>query len=444
MLYPTLPFARGACATAMLVALAGASFAQSPFRELANDEALIKAAEEDKVLLVVWTREGEPTSDRFLEQFEDETLRAWLRSNVVALHCEAEKHAQEAEKAGITSYPSAVFVSPTDGVPRMLNGFLDAGQFLLESQAVLSRLVGAERPEGDAAEDPYAWLAYGNAIYPDVTRVHDALDAYLWCLDNGEQHIPGFRSRHLEFLVKRIAHRKLNSQRAKTALVERRDVLRNALIDGSGDAETVREVMLFNFWLRQVKANVSLFDRLRMGGEKQRELAKLLFDDIVATLLAAKRYDVVIQYGGDIPARTTKRIEDFKADNPASDTRADILGAAASYYEALLGYGRGADAQELLDLTLAAFPGGRSYGIFVGVLVQLKLYDQARTLATAGKATVGDLGQKQIAIALRRIPAEAGGADGTEVLPERVRLLREQQAREKAEAKQERAGGGGH
>jgi len=154
----------------------------------------------------------------------------------------------------------------------------------------------------------------------------------------------------------------------------------------------------------------------------------------------------VVQFGGDLHARIQKRIKADQAGETISDTRAAILNDASCYYEALLAQGRGADAQAILDTTLTAYPIGRTYNAFIKRMIRLEMFDQARALADVGREKLDGRGEKQIEMALRKIPTRHGGPTGDAVLPEHVRERYERQEREKEERKRERAkraGGGG-
>ena len=287
-----------------------------------------------------------------------------------------------------------------------------------------------ERPEGDSAEDPYAWLGYANHLFSTGNQPEDCLEAYLWVLDNGDAKLPGLRSRILEFLLKRIAYMKVSSDNAAPRLIARRDGILARVAATTATAQDVHELVRFNFWLRNEHDTQRVFAMLDAADPDQRRIKEqLLLQDlewVVAYRHYAAAHDLVPEPLLHIEQRF-EALEAWTADPTSAlpevsygypESRNFLVRDAALHYEVLLSVGLGRKAQELADYVLGKVGTGRAYTLFMSKANRLEMWPIARALASKGLEVLGPKGQKMVRTSLMRIDGLEKRANGETVAPE--------------------------
>jgi len=406
----TLPSAAAPSAAERLV---GPAAADEPFSSLPVEDARAKAKDEQRVLILFFHNPESPESQRLLTgTFGDPDVRAWIRDHALA-SLVLPDDVDSGRRYSVSTYPTTLILSVAGEDAKLLHMFggeRGPTDFLVAANSAVLSLGKVERPDGEASVNPMAWLAWGNWLFAnDPERAEEALDAYLWCLDNGEGHLRGFRAMHLEFLLERIAYLKPHTSRAAQSLWDRRGALRNAILAGEASDREAGEYLRFNYWLRDELDALKIFDELEgIEGERQRELRVLVMRRELALLTAWRRYEPILAIEPNPLQHIAGRLKEIEAAEAGNEGEVDVearkalVDDAASYFEALLGVGRGADAMALLERAIQAASNGRSYRAFIERTNRLGLFNLTKTIGEQGLEKVGDKSRRLIEIELRR------------------------------------------
>ncbi len=405
-------------------ALAGSAVVEEPFVDLELPSALARAEKNDQLVLLYFNGEKDPASRRMREEtFKNADVRAWVAKHAIALEI-PQSDLKTCGRFDVDTYPQVVLLRSDGRMLYRMHDFKDPSDFLLEVQIALIGTGDVHEPTGDDADDPIAWLAWANWLFANAPeRSDEATDAYLWCLDHGDEYMENFRERHLEFILERLSYLKGRTQKAIDGLFVRRADLYGHITAGIGTPRQAYEYCRFNYWLRDQDETVQLFADL---GDKETEAheacRRVLLREELRRIVDYQHYDAVLAMVPDPLATIDSRLRAYDKQlaqgeaDPAE--RAKIIDDAASYYECLLHAGRGADAKELLDRVVSKIPTGRAYFAFLERAQHLSLFDLARKIADEGLEKVQTpKGKKMLTLARRRIPTEKGHDKGTLKIP---------------------------
>ena len=391
---------------------------EEPFTGLPVEDARAKAKDEKRVLVLFFHNPESPESRRLVSStFADPGVRTWLRDHALAALVLPED-AETGRRYSVASYPTMLFLNVGGEDAKLLHmfeGFRDATEFLVAANSAVLSMGKIEHPDGETSVNPMAWLAWGNWLFTnDPKRADETLDAYLWCLDNGEEHLHGFRALHLEFLLERIAYLKPHTSRAVQSLWDRRGALRNEILAGEASDRELEEYLRFNYWLRDEIDALQLFDELAgLEGGRRQELRVMVMRKELALLTAWRRYEPILA----IEPRPLEHIEarlkgieaaEAEAAEAAAEGKVDsearnaLVDDAASYFEALLAVGKGADAMELMERAVGAVCTGRSYRAFIERTNRLGLFSLTKKIGDMGLEKVEGKSRRLIEIELRR------------------------------------------
>ncbi|MFT7677771.1 MAG: hypothetical protein ACI8QC_001756 [Planctomycetota bacterium] len=418
-----------------LVAPTQASALDGPFHELTVPDAFLRAESQGKIVCLYFHNATLPESKRMLRTtLADEAVVNWLNENTIAVLVDSEEDKATVSRFSIKRFPVVHLRAADKTLLDVMEFFHTPDAFLASGKATLAGRSINSIPFGTNAEDPYAWLAWGNYLFNKGGDVDDMVHAYWWCMTNAEQYSPGFRARYFEFIVKRLAHTKRISAVSLQRLYSERDRLRGLLFGGNGTNQAAHEMARINFWLRKEEDTRKTFLDLIQGNNLDPSMARCLLFHELAGLVAHRNYKEVLEHLGDpLKVMTRRHTRMVQAQERAvktetavdlgfvvtgvRETRAQWVEDSANAYEVLLHEGLGKDAKDLSELVLTYVPTGRAYAIFIGRAVRLELNDVAKELAERGLKVVKPNGVKRIRTALARIQepepvATDGDSDG--------------------------------
>ena len=423
---------------------AATTYGGTDFAHLNFEDALSRAERTGKVLVILWVG-TDKKKERTLGQavFEDSGVQSWMKENATAVWIDASVHKKGAKRAGVVLNKTPVIdildLGRGGRIDRLRVGD-NATQFL----AAVLGIGEPEKPSGDSANEPFSWLAWGNAKYRDNLDTNSgnlAVQAYKWCLENGEAARPGFRGKYLEFLLQRVAQCKQRAPAAITLLETEYSRINQKMITGFATRADVYEITRIAFWLRKEDRLMEAFMTLRGGGGSGDRYRRWLFPAAAPILGRYEEYDEMLDVVGQDhlsmfqarieslseqnapenpegetegkPSTPTDRVvAEFKADGlqhlpfAIQDSRADIIDDASWVYEALLSAGRGKDARDLMLQITTAFPVNKSFGLFIERAQRLELWAPAVEIADIGMAVLDERGQRRMQRLLQRIPTE--------------------------------------
>lgn len=411
-------------AAVLLLLAAPDALADEPFQDLDVPTTLALAEKEDRVALLFFHDPASSGSRRMLqESFGDAGVREWIDQHAVAVSFLAEND-QATRRFNVSSFPTTVLLRPDGGLLHRILGHQDPVDLRMDLETALLGVGEVEEPAGEDAENPVAWLAWANWLFAnDPTRAEECTEAYLYCLDRGDEHLPGFRERYLDFLLERLSYLKAHTAVAIDALLSRRDALSIRIEDGSAPPRQVHEYTRFNYWLRDQDLTVELFLKLGQYDTPEHEAARhILLQEELKRIVDGRNYDVVLEMVPDPVATIDADLRAYggSVEERGKDVseRAGIVDDAANYYECLLFAGRGADAQALLDRVAADVPTGRTFYAFHERSNRLGLYSVSRaTLAKGLEKVKGERGRGMLQRAAELVPDEEDDGQGASSSP---------------------------
>lgn len=394
-------------ALALTAGLSSASPASdAPFLELSLTDAAARANAEHQLLVLYFHSEVSPDCARMLKQtWAADSVREWLSQNALAIQV-PETDTKLKARFGVNLYPQVILLNP-DGMTLLhkTEGFAGPTELLISLSASTLGEGKPTRPEGSDATNPMAWLTWANHLFAnEPERSVECLDAYLWCLDTGEEHLAGFRGHYFEFLLQRIAYLRSYTIKAAEALITRRDRQRAAILAGIEIEGELDEYLRYCFWLRDevdvLDAIVEMRDlgaerdasaRHLMRAELNRAVGRKLYSDILR--LDPAPVEII---GGRLTELYKTPEDERTASSQFYEKRQVIIADAACYFEALLASSRAGDAFELVDRVVEAAPNGRTFRAFMERTNRLRIYKLTQRLAKQGLEVVGDRGKGPI------------------------------------------------
>ncbi|MDG1050200.1 MAG: hypothetical protein P8M11_01620 [Planctomycetota bacterium] len=409
--------------------------------ELDFESAVSRAERMEKFLVILWVKGPDsPAGTRFREAiFGDKGVQQWIDENAVAVRIDAELDKDGARRNPLRRYPCVDILDFVRGgrVGRITVEDSSA-DFLATVYGATAESASVEKPEGEAAKEPFRWLAWANtrfrAVEPQGRK--DAVNGYTWCLRRADDFRPGFRNRYLEFLLERISSAKMQAPEAVDILKAEAGLLAEQLRAGTGTRQTAYDLVRVNNWRRKELETRDFFIELGGRGPMQdkarrwllpaaapvlgryqqydeilaevRDEATVIFASRIASLNAASGKAPIPTEGGD--AAPVKIVEPLPYSVP--DSRMQIIEQASWVYEALLAGGRGSDARELFELMVGAYPVSKTFGLFMERALRLELWQLTAEIGDIGMGTLDARGQKRMQRLLQRIPEPTGDQGG--------------------------------
>ena len=403
--------------TLCIVALAVPTVAEGLFEDLSIYDALSKAGRSNRVVLVSWTRPDDPQCRRMNQIWGDSDVAQWIERYAVAVQVDGEAEPRQALNWNIGQFPTTMLIKSNGSAIMRVVGAKTAKQFVIEADAALQGdRAGAkaklEAPSGEQASDPLAWLDYANALFSrGKPAAGECLDAYLWCIDNGDAQSPGFLDTYLDLIVQRV----LSMDRiapARSQLRQRRDGFSRALAEGYGTPSSLRSLMRISRLLKDDSDAVKAYQIVTGSPDPDPAMVEIATDGILPIMVGRKRYEEALEHAGDILTRAGRAAELLGATldgkqagagaSASSEARRVFLDRYGNYYEALLGVGRGGDARQLAELVISAVPTGNACSTFIRHARRLEYQKVAEQLAEFGHEHVSSAkGRKMIAKALK-------------------------------------------
>ena len=419
---------------------------------LSFSDAISRAERLEKMVVVLWSRKDDPRSANLRKSvLDDGEVRRWIAAHAVAAEVDVDLYEYEARqnRVGTLQTPSIDIYSVTRGgrIDRLTIGS-DAVDFLA---TVMGQADGdvATRPEGDAANEPFRWLAWANHCYrtEGIEIGLEAIRAYDWCLKSADAVRPGFRARYFEFLVRRLLECKTRSRDAVATLERELDRLARLLIAGKATRRDAYECSQLVTWLdNNTRGRTLMAELAAMGDSRSQErrwlisatapqlgqqaeygpLVAAVGKDAVPIFLARAeelRRAAVLASRSSADASAAPSAEESAPELPESvarfvsaplpysvpDTRADLLSDASWVFEALLHEGEVEHARALQSELAALYPKApRAFALFMERAMRLELYDLAVEIGDSGVGNLDERGVKRIERLLRRIPADGG------------------------------------
>ena len=335
--------------------------AQVTFRKLSFEKACSLARSSKKQIMIDFYAEWCGPCKR-LDQttWKDANVQTWLSNRLVCLKVDAEKNAKLASKYKVEAYPTILFLKPDGSEIDRIAGYLEPKEFLSSAKDALAGRESISRAkdklDGANKNDPGKRLAYAQALL-EKERYGEALAEYLWCFDTGMKKAPAYAGVRISILLSYIADLGSRYPLAISALKERRDKAGLNLDKKPFNLNDAIEFISINRVLEDAELSVKVYLE---RSEKSSEFASQVFDTISETLIAYKRYDEFVKFGGKLVAKVEADFSQHRQfggnslDRELESTLKKIeIERAGNTFEAYCGVKNEAEAAKMLSLILA-------------------------------------------------------------------------------------------
>jgi thiol-disulfide isomerase/thioredoxin len=334
-----------------------------PFAEIKFEDACTAATNDDKIVLIdFYTTWCGPCKLLDQKTWKNPQVIKLLESKTVSLRLDAEKETELAGRYRIDVYPTVLLLSPNGAELDRLVGFREPGQFISDFNAALngrnSVTRAREAVKTAGGDEPMARMALGRSLVENQ-KYSEALDEYTWCFDHGLEKSPAFVGVRSSFLLSDIDALGRKYPPARETLEKWRENGEAAMLSGSSNGTTVRDVVRLNEVLGERDRNLTLFDRLPAKSPSR----AILLESVLDQLLSAKRYEEILKNADPsaVFSRAVQRVDDMLASLGKSATTKDrvervlrerTVSTGSHYFEALAGVHNDDEAKTLADQIL--------------------------------------------------------------------------------------------
>ncbi len=333
------------------------------FLDLPVDRALVKAAEQRRVVLIdFYTTWCGPCKLLDSTTWRDEKVIALLKQESIPLKINAEKEAALSRKYAINAYPTILLLRPDGSVLDRMVGYQKPELFLGSFQSALKGLTALDRARkavADAGQDDLKGQVNARQNLARVLmqqgRDEDALKEFLWLYDDGMKRNPSSRGVRNSFLLSDWARLGRDYPPALEALRQHRNAAQRQFLVSPEDASLALDLTSLNHALKEDQATLGIFDQLPPDSPGRKMLGPSVWD----LLMAQKRYADALQVRspGDLLGEIARQESMLPKDPTIRKIfQARWLELAASGLEALVAVGRPEEAKPLVKKALTIDP----------------------------------------------------------------------------------------
>lgn len=372
---------------------------EGPFAKLSLPEALAKAGETKKVVMVdVFTTWCGPCKKLDAETWPDARVSAWLGEHAVAIKLDADREKETAKQHRIGAYPTLLFLKPDGTEIGRLVGFRPPETFLKEAGDLLAGKTPLDALREKVAQggenDPMLRQDLGEAL-ADAGRHEEALAQYLWCWDRGLEHSQSYVGVRGSFLLSRIRALAQDHPPALAAMRQRRDACEAALMGGKVTMDLARDLPELNKLCDNRAGTLRVYDAVRsresLDQWERVAIRTWLFRAVIDDLLEAERYQDVLDGGGDYDAAVSQQIalhgfsqavgkDDPELQGMQEMLKSRVVDDCARYYQALLGTAQTEAARALGQRLIDFDPRASTYAILARCADSAKVPAEAAAL----------------------------------------------------------------
>jgi thiol-disulfide isomerase/thioredoxin len=302
--------------------LAAPAAADEPFVDLGYDAAVTKAKVDGKLLLLDFTATWCPPCKQMEKvTWPAKEVAAWLGAHALALQVDVDEDRELAQRFGIESIPTLVFLKDGVEVDRR-TGFQDAAKLVAWGDAVRAgRSSAKESAEKGRAlrESPDVDARY-EAAREALQRREDelALEHYLWLWPKTRE-VSSYGGVRLSFMLADMARLAERHEPAREAFLALREELQ-ARVDAAAvpTFEDWQEWSSMAEYFGEVQRVITWYEARRdaegrlFGGEARDVLKGLMTGEVFDVLLEAERPVDAARLYPDLPARALQLVADYE------------------------------------------------------------------------------------------------------------------------------------
>jgi len=380
---------------------------EDQFRDMPFKDALELAARENRVVIAdFYTTWCESCKKLDKITWRNGKVKAWLKTNAVAVKIDAERNEDAARRYSVRLYPTILILRRDGKELDRLVGCRDADTFLSEVKDALAgrdeltRLRDKIKNSGE--EEPDLRMELGNALAARG-RNPEALKEYLWAFDKGRAN-PAFKGVRVSFLLDYIVGLGNVYPSAIGALKTRRALLKRKLLTGAVDDDSISELGSLNYYLKEPVESLVVYDSLVKSGKLSKQGKQRFGFHVFNPMLGKRRYgDIVSLYPDPLDVISRKKgeyIKQFDADYMKDKSRSERkrlmnnskhyqIIQMGKYYEAFLGARKKELAEKILEAILAFDSSGFTFNLLIGCANRAGDRKTADALVKRARSQVG-------------------------------------------------------
>lgn len=392
--------------------------------DLTPKEAFIEAAQQNKLSILIFLNPGEPGSDRMMrETMEDESFKKWLAENSIAVKEVAGSDSGWIKRKGIRHFPTVSIRNSSRRIVDIIHGDRTTEEWMLLLETAKRAASANTKPEGEAANDPYSWLAYGSYLFGSAGDPNEVGMAFLWCLDNSPKLDPEFYEKHLNFMLRKVVQVAKIAPNIKQGIHTRRNALHSRVVAGDCTPFDAYALSRYGMFLRDMDGSTRAFNQIKPDTKHKTLLKSILMWNNLERMVAYRRYEDILGHVPDPMQAIKARMAAIEAKNkeadaevvsdlprpPGVDTPApkedgdqepkikpevpmpgvklnneDMAFDAALLYECLLAVRKEEDAHALMVAVTDFSPTGSTYAMFIERTNRLQRMDLGQATADRG------------------------------------------------------------
>lgn len=225
-----------------------------------------------------------------------------------------------------------------------------------------------------------------------VGQYKESLEQYMHCYDHGAEESANFESARYVLFENIMGFLGSKYPPAKQALIERRNLLQQAILDSKATMDKVKDYIGLNNALKDTANTLEVFDKVK----SQPQIRKVLFVEVMDNLLQAKRYSDVLAMAPDPLIEVKNNIKtgyghiDNIKNDPNMDkrfvdenvhgVRMNVINLNSGYYEAALGINNMPLASQIADNLIDFHNDTETYNVLIERAKHVNATQQATEL----------------------------------------------------------------
>ncbi len=336
--------------------------AAPPFSVSSLKSAQVLALKTGRVILIdFYTTWCGPCKKLDQITWQNPQVRRWLTRNTISLKMDAEKQTALAKRYKINAYPTLLLLKPNGTEIDRLIGFQEPAEFLMEAKQALAGQDSVARAKAKLTptgkNDPMQRMQYARAL-AEKGQTAEALQEFLWCLDEGGKRDSAFSGVRLSFLLGDIVQLGRSYSPALTALKNRRDQAAAELEGKTANYQSVMDFAAYNDTLKETEKTLAAYRQMKTH---QSPFTSFLFRHVYNLLLEQQLYADLVEGAGkpkEYVLSQTKEYESLIREVKLEDKaklyfKQNAIRQCGGLYEALLGTHKTEEAAGVRDQILA-------------------------------------------------------------------------------------------
>ncbi|MBC8523700.1 thioredoxin family protein [PVC group bacterium] len=275
--------------------VSGSAFADAPFLDLSFPQAIEKAKETDKLVMIdFYTTWCGPCKMLDKTTWKDEAVQKWLKEKTIPLKVDAEKLRPIADKYKVKAYPTIVFIGSDEKVVGKFVGYKSPKSFIGAAEKAISGITEMSIAEEALQKEPTnPMLRKGVAVeLLNEEKYEESLEHFVWCWEHGLEYHPSFSGVRVSFMLSDLSRLASKYPPALERMKSWRDIAKKQF--DSKDA-TIRSCLDYFALERHLgtssKELLVIYDKLNNRGSKGKQIQGWIDHFVRDELFAQGRYE---------------------------------------------------------------------------------------------------------------------------------------------------------